>query len=309
MLKHLLDTIKNIKNANKNHQKYLETNHLLRHFETQFAPGHFYSPYPDLQEMEKRKNNIFNRTKKQIPGIDIQEKQQLDLLNRIASHYDNLPYHNNKIQKNYAYYLDHHAFAHTDSTILFCMLNELRPKRVIEIGSGYSSALMLDYKKYIDKNLEITFIEPYPQLLKRLVSKIHPRTSYNLIAEPLWRVDKKIFKKLKSGDILFIDSTHVSKAGSDVNEIFFEILPVINKGVVIHIHDVFYPFEYPIEWIKETRAWNEDYLLRAFLYNNNEYKIILFNHFLNIHHSKLIHRLLPLTKHNDGGSLWLKKVA
>jgi hypothetical protein len=116
-----------------------------------------------------------------------------------------------------------------------------------------------------------------------------------------------VFEELQKGDMLFIDSTHVAKPGSDVNQIYFDILPRLKRGVIIHIHDVFYPFEYPKSWILETRAWNEDYIVRAFLYNNKDFRMLLFNHFLNLHHQPLLDQLLPLTAKNSGGSLWLEK--
>lgn len=188
------------------------------------------------------------------------------------------------------------------------MLRHLKPQRVIEIGSGYSSALMLDVNEmFLGHQVEFTFIEPFPKLLKSLVRTSDLEQS-TLIDKPLHAVGQEIFGDLRSGDILFVDSTHVSKAGSDVNEIFFEILPSLEGGTYVHIHDIFFPFEYPEEWIRETRAWNENYLVRAFLTNNSNYEIILFNNFLGIHCESALERLLPLAAGNSGGSLWLKKV-
>lgn len=285
-------------------RKYQKVNHLYKHFKTQFGPGHFYSPYPDLNDIESRKDVIFDRSKKLINGIDIREPNQLKLLKKIAKYYPDLPY-GIKPSKQLRYYLDHHAYAHTDAIVLFCMLRHLKPKRIIEVGSGYSSALMLDYKQLFDKQLNLTFVEPYPKLLKSLIK---PRDKYTLIDKPLHQTEAAVFDQLESGDFLFIDSTHVAKPGSDVNEIYFKILPALKKGVIIHIHDIFYPFEYPHDWYKETRAWNEDYIVRAFLYNNPDYQIEFFNHFLNLHHKDKLHHLMPATTKNDGGSLWIKKV-
>lgn len=290
-------------------RKYEEANHLYRHFETQFAPGHFYSPYPDLKEIERRKSSIFDRTKVNIPGINIREKEQIKLLSKLGAHYKNIPHTKTFAKKNSSlrYRYGMHAYSYTDATVLFCMVNELRPKRIIEIGSGYSSAMMLDInEEFFNNKIDLTFIEPFPELLVSLTKKGDAR-NYRLIKKRLFEVSISEFKKLRAGDILFIDSTHVSKAGSDVNQLFFEVLPHLNKGVIIHIHDVFYPFEYPIEWIKETRAWNEDYMLRAFLYNNDQFEIIFFNHFLNLHHNKELEKQMPIVKKNGGGSIWLKK--
>jgi hypothetical protein len=116
------------------------------------------------------------------------------------------------------------------------------------------------------------------------------------------------FKALRENDILFIDSSHVSKINSDVNYIFFTILPQLHPGVYIHFHDIFYPFEYPKEWIYEGRAWNEIYLLRAFLQHNAVFKIVFFNTFLEYFHAKRFQEDMPLCLKNPGGSVWLKKV-
>ncbi len=120
-------------------------------------------------------------------------------------------------------------------------------------------------------------------------------------------IDSDFFKSLNQNDILFIDSTHVSKTGSDVNYVIFNILPILKKGVLIHFHDIFYPFEYPKQWVYEGRNWNENYLLRAFLMNNNDYKILLFSDYLHkIHKEAFKH--MPLCYNNTGGSIWIQKL-
>src|SRR5262249_1522191 len=125
-----------------------------------------------------------------------------------------------------------------------------------------------------------------------------------------------VFEELERGDILFIDSSHVSKTYSDVNYLFFEILPRLRSGVYVHLHDVFYPFEYPKEWVYQGRGWNEAYLARAFLQYNDAFEIQLFNSFLERFHRDRLSRTMPLcTRYVDANmvatsaqSLWLKKV-
>jgi hypothetical protein len=119
-------------------------------------------------------------------------------------------------------------------------------------------------------------------------------------------VNLEIFKQLDRNDILFIDSTHVSKTGSDVNFILFEILPLLKSGVLIHFHDISYPFEYPKDWVFGGRNWNENYLLRAFLMYNNDFKIYLFTHFLHLYYREAFEEM-PLSFKNIGGSLWIEK--
>lgn len=276
-------------------------------YETTFEPGHFYSPYPDLKDISRRKNKIFDRSKRDLPGIDINEKFQLEMIRKLAKHYKKMPYSGRKNSK-LRYYFGQHAYSYGDATMLFCMLLEYKPKKVIEIGSGFSSALMLDANEnFLDNQTKLTFIEPYPELLLKMAKKTD-KNSFHLISKKLHQVDNSLFDELDAGDILFIDSTHVSKVGSDVNQLIFEVLPRLKKGVIIHIHDVFYPFEYPYERIKEQRAWNEDYMLRAFLYKNPEFRILVFNDFLYAHHKNHMKKHMPVTLKNSGGSLWLEKI-
>lgn len=289
-------------------KKYLKASHLYRHFRTQFAPGHFYSPYPDLKEIRRRRDRIFDRSKRDLPGIDINEAGQIGLLKKMAPYYADFPYKPERKYKNRRYSLGRHAYSYTDAIVLYLFMRHYRPKRIIEVGSGYSSALMLDVNEaFFNDSIDMTFVEPYPELLLSL-TRPADMAAGRLIKEPLHKVDTDFFARLEKGDFLFIDSTHVAKAGSDVCQIFFDILPALKQGVIVHIHDVFYPFEYPEDWVKETRAWNEDYLLRAFLYNNDEFEILFFNNFMNIHHSAMMDKLLPLSARNPGGSLWLRKV-
>ena len=115
-----------------------------------------------------------------------------------------------------------------------------------------------------------------------------------------------VFEKLNAGDILFVDSTDVSKTGSDVNYIMFEIIPILKSGVLIHFHDVFCPFEYPKEWVFQGRNWNEDYILKAFLMYNDRFEIKLFSEYLHKHHGDVF-EAMPLFYKNHGGNLWIEK--
>lgn len=112
---------------------------------------------------------------------------------------------------------------------------------------------------------------------------------------------------MEANDILFIDSTHVSKVNSDVNRLFFEILPRLKSGVYIHLHDIFYPFTYPNQWLQEKRSWNEAYILHAFLQFNTNFKIIFFNTCLNYLYPDDFAKILPLSQNNTGGSIWIQK--
>ena len=115
------------------------------------------------------------------------------------------------------------------------------------------------------------------------------------------------FEELGDNDILFIDSSHVCKAGSDVNFLVFNVLPALAPGVVVHFHDIGWPFEYPLQWIADGRAWNEAYLLRAFLQYNRSFEILVFNSYAYRTFRSFFEKRMPLYLERPGGSLWLRK--
>lgn len=275
-------------------------------YRTWVPPGHYYSPIPDRDEVRSREERIFS-VPSELPGIDLNADGQLRLFSELAAFYGQMPFTGEK-KAGLRYYFDNIAFCHTDAVILYSMLRWLRPKRLIEVGSGFSSAVALDTNDlFLDSSVDFTFIEPFPERLLDLLSeKDRERTA--LIQKPLQDVDLSLFRKLKAGDVLFIDSTHVSKTGSDVNYIFFEVLPALEPGVWIHFHDIMYPFEYPKEWIYEGRAWNEAYMLRAFLQYNGAYRIRFFNTYLHKFHRGIFEKKMPVCLKNTGGSIWMEKL-
>lgn len=276
----------------------------------EFAPpGHFYSPHPDLDEVEARAGELFGDEQQQAPpGIALNAPGQLALLGELARFHAELPW-SDAAQPDWRYYYDNFFFCHGDAIALYSLMRHLRPRRIIEIGSGFSSAVMLDVMdRFADVRCELTCIEPYPE---RLRSRLRPgdETRLTIIEQNLQAVPASRFDALEPGDFLFVDSSHVSKTGSDVNRVVFELLPRLQPGVLVHFHDIFYPFEYPKDWVLAGRAWNEAYLLRAFLQYNAGFEIILFNHFLHCCHAAEIRAALPLSVRNPGGSIWLRKVA
>src|SRR5262249_55925603 len=148
---------------------------------------------------------------------------------------------------------------------------------------------------------------PYPELLLKLI-RDSDRDQIKIIGHQVQCVDLQIFRELEAGDILFIDSSHVSKTGSDVNHLMFKVLPNLAEGVYVHFHDIFYPFEYPEQLAFEGRAWNEAYLLRAFLSYNKSFEIRFFNTYLLTYFRERFERDFPLFMKSTGGSIWLRKL-
>ena len=279
-----------------------------------FVPsGHFYSPIANAKEIEE---GIAHRSYNPLDlrGIDLHLEDQKKLLQNFARFYVEMPFTEEK-QPHLRYYFNNQAYCHSDGICLYSMIRYLKPKKIIEVGSGFSSALMHDVRELFFaangggdiESFEITHIEPYPALLKSLL-KPNDLKHLHLLPTRLQEVDITLFQTLESNDILFIDSTHISKINSDVNAIFFEILPLLKSGVYIHFHDIFYPFSYPNDWLRAKNSWNEAYILRAFLSFNNTFEIVFLNTCLNYLYPDEFATALPLSQKNKGGSIWLKKL-
>jgi predicted O-methyltransferase YrrM len=193
-----------------------------------------------------------------------------------------------------------------DAFSLYAMIRHWKPKKIIEVGCGASSCVILDTCEAFQPDTKISFIEPYPELLLRYIRPADQASS-EIRKEFVQDVPLDVFASLEENDILFIDTSHVSKLGSDVNFIFFEILPLLRKGVILHFHDIFYPFEYPEEWIRTGTFWNEAYLLRAFLMYNRDFEILLFTGYLNQILPGEIKANFPLAAEDPGASLWLRR--
>jgi hypothetical protein len=177
---------------------------------------------------------------------------------------------------------------------------------MIEVGCGFSSCVILDTLEASQLDTQLTLIEPYPETL---LANIRPadKARFELKPDLIQNTPLDVFARLDAGDILFIDTSHVSKIGSDVNFIIFEVLPLLKPGVVLHFHDIFYPFEYPREWLAKGIFWNEAYILRAFLSFNPEFEILFFNSYLNHHLSVADKSRCPLIWEDPGASLWLRR--
>ncbi len=278
--------------------------------------GHFYSPLPDLEEIERRKAEIFPQDVDEIAGVDLRPAAQLAFLKQLAAYYPEFPpeYTAAEPQACQAaglrYYGKNMYFGLHDALVLYGMMRAQPPQRIIEIGSGYSSALMLDTAERFlgNKPPLFTFIEPYPQRLHGLITD-SDRAHCTIIEQPIQAVSLSLFDNLEAGDILFVDGTHVAKIGSDVLQVFFEILPRLKPGVRVHFHDILWPFQYPYENVcKLGIAWNEAYFMRAFLQYNPAFRMLYFVDYILQRHPDVLKEHMPLAAQALGcSSLWIEK--
>lgn len=275
-----------------------------------FVPaGHFYSPIPTPEDFQSASHPVFDQAVRDLPGIRLNLDSQCALLSTLLRHFEEFTqiYSGESPAEALRFNFDQDFFKEADALALFAFLRHCKPKAVIEVGSGHSSALMLDSVLPGTWEPDITFIEPYPDRLYSVLSEAD-KARTKIILSFVQQTPLEDFLKLGDGDLLFIDSSHVSKIGSDVNFLFFDILPRLNPGVIIHIHDIFWPFEYPHSWIQEGRAWNESYLLRALLTGSDMFEIIFWNSYLGITQKSELEKNCPMFLKDTGGSIYLRKL-
>lgn len=240
-----------------------------------FLFNHYESPYVTERELSKYDTDTKND---RLLGIDLNTQKQEELISSILKFGSDFIINLSKEELRYR--AENMYYNLMDALVLHSMIRQFTPKKIIEIGSGFSTCVMLDTnEKWIKNSAQIICIEPVPD---RLVSNIrHKEEQLTIKTELVQDVSFAEFEALEENDLLFIDSSHVTKACGDVPYEYFQILPRLKSGVLIHIHDIFYPFTYPLEWLKKGRGYTEAFLLRALLMNNENYEIVFFNHMMN----------------------------
>jgi predicted O-methyltransferase YrrM len=259
--------------------------------------GAFYEPIPDTRSLPE---TLWSQPS-ELVGIDMNDSMQLDLLRnhfpKFRSEYESISAEPAPGQV--------WPFSRTDVLVAYCMVRHFQPRRIIEVGSGFSS-LVLGQAAAKNKNSALIGIDPFPHQLVREKNRVPALQS--LIESKVQDLDVGFFSQLDSGDILFIDSSHTVKAGGDVNYLFLEVLPRLNPGVIVHVHDIFFPFDYRRDWMLEQfRFWTEQYLLQAFLIFNREFEVLMANSYLNYYHPAELKAAFPNLRRWIGGSFWMQR--
>lgn len=240
-----------------------------------------------------------------LPGLDFNEVAQLELLSSFvfADELKSLPIEQTS-PACFGYRNQMYSFG--DSETYYSMIRVKKPRRIIEIGSGNSTLIALlavaaNQREDRSYDCEISCLEPYemPWLESTGVRVIRARVE---------TVALTMFDVLSENDILFIDSSHVIRPWGDVLRELHEIIPRLSGGVLIHVHDIFTPRDYPEKWLRqERRLWNEQYLLEAFLAYNGKFEIICAANWLKHHHFQEFSRACPMMAQNpdhEPGAFW-----
>jgi hypothetical protein len=276
-----------------------------------FQRRDYYSPLNDLEFLDQ------NRDLWQGRGMPLAIRWNLDeqvaLLKSISPYIaelEDVPSEPPQGQPFSEYHWNNDFWRGTDAFVHYALLRHLRPTRVVEIGCGWSSLLLA---RALERNAtdgsaatSVHQIEPYPR--RELIDELPRR--WTLDETILQRASPSQILELDAGDVLFYDGSHVARSASDVNWFFFEILPRVRHGVVIHLHDIFWPADYPESWIFDRgQTWNEQYVLQAFLMFNSEFEILLANAALVAECAASVGDLLQGLSEpmSGGGSVWIRR--
>jgi hypothetical protein len=265
----------------------------------------FHSPLVDTEEVVRDRARLWGRPLAEPPGVDMRAAAQLALLESLRPLAPDFAYPRTAAARRrpYEFYEDNGLFEGLDARIWFCLARHLRPRRIVEVGGGFSSLLTADVnRRYFEGTAAFFCIEPFPRpdLLAGVpgLSKLLP---FRVQEVPL-----RLFESLGENDVLFIDSSHVSKTGSDVNFLCLEVLPRLAAGVLVHFHDIFVPAEYPEDWVlKRGYSWNEQYLVHALLIDSVGFEVVFGSWFTSQRYPEQTQAIFG--GRYAGGSLWLRR--
>ena len=270
---------------------------------------HYYSPIPDNRELarEPARSRVWPPLPRATPGLDWREEAQLALLRDELGKQSEFEFPDGPTGDSRDYHASNDMFSRLDAWMLQAMLRHFRPRRVIEVGCGWSSLVTARVnREHLGGSVNFTCIEPHPpEFLGDGIDGIS-----RLIVSRVEELPVDPFLELTGSDILFIDTSHTVKTGGDVVFLFGEVLPRLAPGAVVHIHDMFLPSDYPEHWVVEGRAWNEQYLVRAFLSFNCEFRILLSVSWMRLNRPDALVAAIPdyPAKFRDaGGSLWIQR--
>lgn len=261
-----------------------------------FAPGNFYSPVPPAAELLSdvaERERVWPEVPADPPGLDVRAEAQLALLSRLASH--RWP---SSVGPTPAYEPGNDQFPLQDAAMLRALLLELRPRRMVEVGCGWSTTVTARAIADGGFACELTCIEPYPRDFLASIEQVAALRVERVEHTPL-----SVFEALEAGDVLFIDSSHVAKTGSDVVHLVLQVLPRLADGVIVHVHDVFWPDDYPQGWVRAGFGWNEQYLLQAYLAGNSRAHVLALDHWLAVRHPGAVEAAFGAVG-LDGSSVW-----
>lgn len=269
-------------------------------------PGHFFSPVVDPDQVRDYVEMVRRSGPEDLPGIvfDLDAMEAFWRANRdwiAATPFTRDP------RPGARYFYAGGPYSYGDGITLRAMIGHFRPRRIVEIGAGLSSACMLDTAEELGlTDFRLTCVEPHPHRLRSLMQP-GDEARITLHERPVQGMPLDLFRSLEPNDILFVDSTHVLKTGSDVHYELFYILPALARGVVVHFHDCRFPLEYSdIQIFEKNYSWNEAYGVRALLMDSTRYRVIFSGSLFARQREALVRETCADFLRNPGSALWLQ---
>ena len=265
----------------------------------------YYSPVPDLRDQAAE---IWHR-RSPLEGIEIAPLKSMELIERelapFIAEFD-FPLHDPGLPG--SFFVLNENFEAVDSELLYSIVRAMRPARVIELGSGYSTLLInLACQRNARAGVRTTHevFDPYPR--SHITGRLRHPT--RLVPTRATDLPLEVFIELGERDILFIDTTHTVKLGSEVNFVILDVLPRLRPGVLVHFHDIFLPWEYPQQWFTEWEMFlAEQYLLQAFLAYNRQFEILIPAQLLSREYPDRLRSVIPsFGPASSPGSMWLRR--
>lgn len=269
------------------------------------VPNNFYSNIPSIQEIEN--SYEYTDIEKSVPpygecNIFSEPETTRQLLEELVVYSSEfVPQNDDDEDAPEGFFWNNTQFSYSDAMSYYAFIRHFKPKKIVEIGSGFSTLIAIDA---IQKNGsgDITCIEPFPRPFIEKSDKI------DLLKVSAQNITSKwLNENLNDGDVLFIDSTHTVKTGSDCLHIYLRLLPEIKHDIYVHVHDVFLPFGMPIDWLLDHHIyWTEQYLLLAFLLDNHKASFLFGSSYHEWANEDLLKSFMHGRASPGGGSFWFK---
>jgi predicted O-methyltransferase YrrM len=272
-------------------------------------PVHFYSPIPEMRKLRRERDRF--DVEHPMPGVDMSGERQLRLLETVVKPWE-AEY---RRAAGGEFGLDAErmpSFAPINALVLYALIRHLKPSRMVEVGSGTSTAVAAAaFRANREDGVPGSLITIDPHASSRLRVGIDGVTQ--IVPTPVEEVDLDLFRSLDDGDIVFIDSTHTVRIFGDVNHLYLTVLPQLRPGVVVHVHDIFFPVEYrPHHFFRRgmKQIWQEQYLLHAFLLFNSAFRVLLCNSYVHLKHRPALTELFPwYHAARWPSSFWMRRVS
>ena len=275
------------------------------------TPVDYYQPIPDTRELDL----VPPQAQAPPAGLELDLPRQIEMLSRFRhafqAEYDGFP-RRSANDGFHGFFVENGVFGPVDAEMLYCLIRDRKPRRVVEIGRGFSTLLIAAALQtnaaHCAEQAAIVSVDPYAG---DAAAVPHPPADVQYVAERVERLPLSVFAALDAGDILFIDSSHVVRYGGDVVFLILRVLPRLRPGVAVHFHDIFLPNDYPPEWITQRRRfWSEQYLLQAFLSFNSCFRVLWAGSCMHFRHRDELtgaFRAYDPQRHSPG-SFWIERV-